>query len=59
MRFLKSFAVVGLVGGLGYRGAFATDSGGYSDTCAEVNAELKVPQPFIPNSLIGVGIISE
>lgn len=55
--FVKAVVAVALLRG-GGSGVVATDAE-YSDTCAEVNAELKVPQPLIPKNLIGVGIISE
>ncbi|KAF9445196.1 hypothetical protein P691DRAFT_735384 [Macrolepiota fuliginosa MF-IS2] len=58
--FIKAIITTALVGGIGgLRGALATGgSGAYTDTCGQVNAELKVPQPLIPQNLIGIGIIN-
>ncbi|KXN91310.1 Protein priA [Leucoagaricus sp. SymC.cos] len=59
MRFLKSFVGAAIVVGLGLGGGVAaSDGGGYSDTCAQVNSVLKVPQPLIPKNLISVGTIN-
>lgn len=55
MRMFKLLAVIGV-------GVASMTSGvvaGSTDTCGEVNQELKVPQPLFPQNLIGVGIISE
>jgi hypothetical protein len=59
MRFLKPLVGTATVVALSIYHATATDGGAYSDTCAQVNAELKVPQPLIPSNLIGIGIISK
>ncbi|KAF5347735.1 hypothetical protein D9756_010249 [Leucocoprinus leucothites] len=64
MRFVKSFVGAAVVAGLTLGSGVAaggSDGGGsggpYSDKCAEVNAQLKVPQPLFPKNLISVGTI--